>query len=249
VRSSDELVAHSAIKSTTGAICVAVITPAALRALPKRRNWRGAEVAFPAGAIAAVAGTLTAHGPTRLLNAGVAVLGLIDDLAPAQPRGLRGHATAGRLTTGHGKAIGTAALALAVTKDAREAATITLAAHVFNVLDLRPGRAIKAFAALLIATPNAASVREIAPYAGPLLVLGAYDVRERAMLGDTGSTLLGALAGEHLVMTLDARGMVAAASSLALITLVAELTSLSALIDRVPPLRALDWLGRRNSNA
>jgi UDP-GlcNAc:undecaprenyl-phosphate/decaprenyl-phosphate GlcNAc-1-phosphate transferase len=89
----------------------------------------------------------------------------------------------------------------------------------------------------------------IGPFAGPLLVLGAYDLRERAMLGDTGSTLLGALAGQHLVLTLDGRRLTAAASSLAAITLFAELTSLSAVIDRVPPLRALDWLGRRNSNA
>jgi len=51
------------------------------------------------------------------------------------------------------------------------------------------------------------------------------------------------------VLTLDGRRLTAAASSLAAITLFAELTSLSAVIDRVPPLRALDWLGRRNSNA
>jgi hypothetical protein len=34
-----------------------------------------------------------------------------------------------------------------------------------------------------------------------------------------------------------------------LIALVAEVVLLTALIDRVPPLRALDWLGRRKPNA
>ncbi|MFL5857794.1 MAG: hypothetical protein ACJ77L_13770, partial [Solirubrobacteraceae bacterium] len=67
--------------------------------------------------------------------------------------------------------------------------------------------------------------------------------------GDTGSTLLGAMAGLWLSTALDARGKLVAASSLTLIATTAELTSLSALIDRVPPLRALDWLGRRNADA
>jgi hypothetical protein len=242
---SDDFVGHIPTNSTLGAITTAVIAPRALRALPKRRNWRGAEVPYPAGLIAAIIGA--AHpAPGRLLNAGVAVLGLIDDLAPDEPRGVRAHATAGRLTTGHAKALGTVALAWHETRDVRATAVIALSAHVFNVLDTRPGRAIKAFTALLLATPRGTG---IAPQAGPLLVLGAYDLRERAMLGDTGSTLLGALAGRHLTNTLDGRGITMAASSLAAISLFAELVSLSAVIDRVPPLRALDWLGRRTLNA
>jgi hypothetical protein len=236
--------------STIGVIATAAVAPLALRALPRRPNWRGAQVPFPAGVIAAIIGTLTPQPRSaRLLNAGVAVLGVIDDLAPDQPRGLRGHATARRVTTGHLKALGTTALAATVTRDAKETAVITLAAHVFNALDTRPGRATKAFAALMIATRGRRSWAAIGPYAGPLLVLGAYDLREHAMLGDTGSTLLGAVAGQHLTRTLDARRLTAAASSLAVITLVAELISLSAVIDRVPPLRALDWLGRRISIA
>jgi UDP-GlcNAc:undecaprenyl-phosphate GlcNAc-1-phosphate transferase len=237
----------SAVHKSATVGATAAIAPRALRALPTRPNWRGAPTPFPAGLIPAIVGTLsTPHGPTRLLNAGVAVLGLIDDLAPDQPRGLRGHATADRLTTGQLKAIGTLTLAAAITRDARETATITLAAHVFNVLDLRPGRATKAFAAVLLATPQD---RPTAPFTAPLLILGAYDLRERAMLGDTGATLLGALAGQRLIAALPRAALPATAAALAAITLVAELTSLSAVIDRVPPLRALDWLGRRNADA
>jgi UDP-GlcNAc:undecaprenyl-phosphate/decaprenyl-phosphate GlcNAc-1-phosphate transferase len=238
-----ELTAHSAGNSTMAVGWAAIgataaIAPRALRALPTTPNYRGAETPFPAGVIAAPFITITAPHP--LLNAGVAVLGLLDDLAGGEaPRGLRGHARAGRLTTGHLKAIGTIGLAAATTRDPRRAAVITLATHVFNVLDLRPGRATKAFAATMIATRNANAIAA----AGPLLVIAAYDLRERAMLGDTGSTLLGAIAAQHLPNTPRT------IATLAAIALVAELTSLTALIDRVPPLRALDWLGRRNSDA
>jgi UDP-GlcNAc:undecaprenyl-phosphate GlcNAc-1-phosphate transferase len=236
-------------KSTTAAAigATAAIAPAALRALPTKPNWRGTAVPFPAGLIPATIGTLTTpHDPTRLLTAGVAVLGLIDDLAAGNAQGLHGHLTAGRPTTGHIKALGTAALAAATTRDARETAVITLAAHVFNVLDVRPGRAAKAFAAVVLATPPHP---DTAPCTAPFLVLGAYDLRERAMLGDTGATLLGALAGRRLIAALPRARLTLAAGVLAAITLTAELTSLTSLIDRVPPLRALDWLGRSKLNA
>ena len=226
----------------------AAIAPRALRALPTRPNYRGVELPFPAGIIAAAAGTVAARGRTLPLGAGVAVLGLIDDLVDAPPKGLRGHATAG-ITTGTLKAGGTIALAYATTRDARRAAVITLVSHVANVLDLRPGRATKAF--LLLGAGLLGAKRgpgETAVFTAPLLVIGAYDLRERAMLGDTGSTLLGAMAGLWLTTALDARGLTLAAAGLTTIALVAELTSLSALIDRVPPLRALDWLGRRNAD-
>jgi UDP-GlcNAc:undecaprenyl-phosphate/decaprenyl-phosphate GlcNAc-1-phosphate transferase len=227
------------------AAVAAAIAPAALRALPTKPNWRGEPVPYPAGLIAATIGTVTAP---QLLNAGVSLLGLIDDLGDPTARGLRGHAAAaltGTPTTGHLKATGTAALALATTRDPLHATVITLATHVFNVLDLRPGRATKVFVAVLIATRAAPQ----GTYAGPLLVLGAYDLRERAMLGDTGSTLLGAVAGQHLTATLDRQTLRLAATAMALLAATAEFTSLTAAIDRVPPLRALDWLGRRNPNA
>ena len=214
----------------------AAIAPRALRALPTKPNHRGKPVPFPAGLVAAVMSIATAPSA---LSAGVAVLGLLDDLADDEPRGLRGHITAGRLTTGHLKAVGTAALAAATTRDAKHTAVITLVTHLFNVLDLRPGRAVKVFAAVLALTGDRAA-RE---HAAPLLVIGAYDVRERAMLGDTGATLLGAMAGQSLP---PRRATIAV---LAAITLLAEVTSLTALIDRVPPLWALDWLGRSDPYA
>ena len=244
-----------------------LIAPRVLHALPRRPNWRGLALPFPAGVIALAAGgaaaaILAAAGrppdtAVLSLGAGVALLGLLDDLLDAPPRGWRGHAAAlrrGEPSTGALKAVGTAALALAATGgDLLGTAAIVLSAHVFNVLDLRPGRSVKAFvllaAVLLAATRDLEPLRAIGVFAGALLVVGVYDLRERAMLGDTGATLLGAMAGLWLTATLDVTGLAAAVAFLAAIALYAEVLSLSALIDRMPPLRVLDWLGRRNPYA
>jgi len=244
-----------------------LIAPRVLHALPRRPNWRGLALPFPAGVIALAAGGAAAailakagrpaDAAVLVLGAGVALLGLLDDLLDAPPRGWRGHAAAlrrGEPSTGALKAVGTAALALAATGgDLLGTAAIVLSAHVFNVLDLRPGRSVKAFvllaAVLLAATRDLEPLRAIGVFAGALLVVGVYDLRERAMLGDTGATLLGAMAGLWLTATLDVTGLAAAVAILAAIALYAEVLSLSALIDRMPPLRVLDWLGRRNPYA
>ena len=145
-----------------------LIAPRALRALPRRPNWRGLALPFPAGVIALAAGgaaaaILAATGrppdaAVLALGAGVALLGLLDDLLDAPPRGWRGHAAAlrrGELSTGALKAAGTAALALAATGgDLLGTAAIVLSAHVFNVLDLRPGRSVKAFVLLARGPPR-----------------------------------------------------------------------------------------------
>jgi len=60
MRSTLHLLPSEGNKCKVGAILpgvgVAAITPRALRALPKRPNWRGVELPYPAGLIAAVAG-------------------------------------------------------------------------------------------------------------------------------------------------------------------------------------------------
>jgi hypothetical protein len=81
-------------------------------------------------------------------------------------------------------------------------------------------------------------------FAAPALVAGFYDLRERAMLGDTGANLLGALAGLWLVLTLSGTGQLIALALLAAITLYGELRSISELVERIPGLRELDSWGR-----
>jgi UDP-GlcNAc:undecaprenyl-phosphate GlcNAc-1-phosphate transferase len=197
---------------------------------------------------------------------GVAVLGLIDDTLGAvddalgaSPRGWRGHAGAmlrGELSTGALKAAGSLGLALFALSGLGlssgryllAVAVLVLATNLFNLLDLRPGRASKAFVLLGAGlTLGAADVRplwSLGLFAGPALLAGVYDLRERAMLGDTGANLLGALAGWWMVLTLSTTGQAIALALLVAITVYGEFRSISAVVEKTPGLRALDSWGR-----
>jgi UDP-N-acetylmuramyl pentapeptide phosphotransferase/UDP-N-acetylglucosamine-1-phosphate transferase len=154
------------------------------------------------------------------------------------------------------KALGTAALALAILAGRAplgevllSVLVIALATNLFNLLDLRPGRAAKAWVLLAVALVlgewDTGPLRLVGVLAGSLLVLGAYDLRERCMLGDTGANLLGVLAGTWLVVALGVTGEVAAAAVLLALTIFGEFRSFTRAIERVPPLRVLDSIGRR----
>ena len=128
------------------------------------------------------------------------------------------------------------------------AGVLVLATNVFNLLDLRPGRAIKAFvllgAGLTLGTLEVRPLWSLGLFAAPAVVAGLYDLRERAMLGDTGANLLGALAGLWLVLTLSRTGQLIALALLLAITVYGELRSISGFVERTPGLRALDSWGR-----
>jgi UDP-GlcNAc:undecaprenyl-phosphate/decaprenyl-phosphate GlcNAc-1-phosphate transferase len=204
--------------------------------------------------------------PVALYALGVTLLGLIDDTlgekvstgTPAQ-RGWRGHGAAvlrGELSTGALKAAGSLGLALLAMdalgfSDGRwilAAVVLVLATNVFNLLDLRPGRVLKAFvllaAGVVIGSGELRPLWTVGLFAGPALVAGAYDLRERAMLGDTGANLVGALGGLMLVLVLSTTGLIVALCVLLAITVYGELRSISALVERTPGLRELDSWGR-----
>ncbi|HKN94224.1 MAG TPA: hypothetical protein VJU60_07830 [Thermoleophilaceae bacterium] len=193
----------------------------------------------------------------------VALLGLLDDLVGSgregQPRGWRGHARAtlsGGFSTGALKAAGSLGAALFVLSgrgaSAGEyllsAALLVLATNFFNLLDLRPGRSIKALvllgAGLTIGASDVHPLWTVGLFAGPALVLLPLDLRERAMLGDTGSNVLGAVAGVWMVLALSTLGQAIALGVIAIATVYGEFRSLSELIERAPILRQLDSLGR-----
>ncbi|MGH2981837.1 MAG: hypothetical protein ACRDKV_07340, partial [Solirubrobacterales bacterium] len=71
-----------------------------------------------------------------------------------------------------------------------------------------------------------------------------FTLRERAMLGDTGSNLLGAIAGVWLLTTLGGDARLLALAALLALSVYGELRSISMTIESVPPLRWLDSLGR-----
>jgi hypothetical protein len=195
---------------------------------------------------------------------GIAFLGFLDDAlgrgeAVATPRGWRGHARAvlaGRLSTGAIKAAGAVGLAaFAVSGLGREwpgyladLALLLLATNLFNLLDLRPGRVEKALALLLAGVCLGAwtwfPLELLGVFAGPLLVGAALTLRERAMLGDAGANLAGAIAGVALIVALGEGARLIALAVVAALTVYGEFRSISAAIDRIAPLRALDRLGR-----
>jgi hypothetical protein len=195
---------------------------------------------------------------------GVVFLGFLDDAlgggaAGSAPRGWRGHARAvreGRLSTGAIKAIGALALAAYVVSGRgleswrylADVALLILATNAFNLLDLRPGRAEKGLVlvglALCVGAWTLGPIELLGIFAGPVLVGAWLTLRERAMLGDTGSNLLGAIAGVWLLTTLGGTGRLIALALVAALTVYGELRSISRTIDSVPPLRWLDSLGR-----
>lgn len=244
-----------------------------------RQNFRGAQLPCPFGVLLPLALVLAAAltAAAALLDddasalpvslafvLGVAFLGLVDDQFTTSSRGLRGHLRGvlrGELSTGAIKAVGTAALALVVVAEGRLVlgasvadtalafAILVLATNLFNLLDLRPGRTLKAFALVALACVPAldgAALRQLGLFVGPILVAGLYDLRERAMLGDSGSNVIGAVAGLFLVAAASgstvALGAIAAA--LLLVTLYGEVRSINALVESTPGLKHLDSLGR-----
>ena len=84
----------------------------------------------------------------------------------------------------------------------------------------------------------------VALFLGPILILLPLDLREVGMLGDTGSNVIGAVAGLWLVLTLSVTAQAIALGIMAAITVYGEFRSIAAVIDRTPGLRHLDSLGR-----
>ena len=195
---------------------------------------------------------------------GIAFLGFLDDAlgrgeAVATPRGWRGHWAAlrrGSLSTGAIKAVGALALAAYVVSGRgleswrylADVALLLLTTNLGNLLDLRPGRAEKALALLAVGLCLGAWTFEplelLGIFAGPVFVGAWLTLGERAMLGDTGSNLIGAVAGVWLLTTLGADARLVALAVVLALTIYGELRSISRTIDSVPPLRWLDSLGR-----
>jgi hypothetical protein len=165
----------------------------------------------------------------------VAAIGLADDLFAGPERGAAAHLRAGR-TTGVLKLVGIPLFGLLATRSVRGALLIGLAANALNQLDTKPGRALKAYT--LAALPLRAPLL-------PAVMLAPYDLREMAMLGDSGSNALGAMLGLSSVKRFTGQGQWLAIGALATLNLLGELTSVGRAIERTPVLRDLDAAGRQ----
>lgn len=247
--------------------------PAPARHALERTNHRGAPVSLVAGPVLTAAATGAAYAGGRRRGLGGAALtagllsgavGLYDDLygaafgaSPGQPadKGFRGHLRAlreGRVSSGLVKIVGVGAAGLLAARPLARGPADTLvtgaviagAANLVNLLDLRPGRALKAgllAGAPLLAGPAGSLV------AGPVGAAAALlpaDLDERVMLGDAGANALGALLGLGLAATAGRAGRAAALAGLIALTAASERVSFTAVIERTPGLRELDALGR-----
>jgi UDP-N-acetylmuramyl pentapeptide phosphotransferase/UDP-N-acetylglucosamine-1-phosphate transferase len=228
----------------------------------------------PVWVVGALAG-LALSGRERRRRATVlavtaAGLGMLDDLTGStSSKGLRGHLAAlgrGEVTTGAVKLLGLAATGLAAAaavdhgrvepgrRPARRLVRTVVAggviagtANLVNLLDLRPGRALKGVIAL--AAPMALPSPTAAAAVGASLGVLADDLDARSMLGDTGANTAGALVGLVLVERTGPLGRSVILAALTALTLASERVSFSAVIDRQPLLRQLDQWGRPATDA
>ncbi len=236
----------------------------------RRTNHAGATVTLLEGPAYLVGATLgaSAAGPagvTAVLGAGA--FGALDDLAgDGASKGLKGHlgaAARGRLTTGFVKVVGIGATGVvaAALADRERAdvsvldtvvggAVVAAAANLVNLLDLRPGRALKATVAsggaLLVAggPSGSAGPANAAGALGAALGVLAPDLRGEAMLGDTGANAAGALVGVALIQRAGRTGRLVALGLLGALTLASERVSFTAVIESTPVLREIDAWGR-----
>lgn len=240
-----------------------------------RTNHRGEPISLlegPAVAAGLVAGALVAGPDARtrcasaLATAGGGVFGLVDDLGEdplTRTKGIKGHVGAllkGQVTTGGLKVlgIGTTSLTAAfvgtrrtgsaagyLTDVAINGSIVALSANLFNLLDLRPGRALKAGAALavpLATTPVGALSGAVL---GAAVAAAPGDLSERDMLGDGGANALGALVGTQVAFGAPRSVRLLALAGVLGLNVASEKVSFSKVIDGNDVLRRIDQWGRR----
>ncbi len=228
----------------------------------------------PALAVSASVTSALGAGDPRTAAAALAAglssgaVGLYDDVVGARPdqkadKGFRGHLRAlreGRVTSGLVKIAGVGAgafVAAALLPNRRErgrfgraaevalgAGVIAGSANLMNLLDLRPGRALKA--GVLVGVPLTAT-RAGGLAAGPVgasVGLLPADLGEEIMLGDSGANALGALLGVSATARTGLFGRAAMLAGIAALTAASEKVSFTKVIERTPVLREIDAWGR-----
>lgn len=190
----------------------------------------------------------------------ISMLGFIDDmLGKRDTLGFKGHFGAllkGRLTTGGLKALGGGLLAfyLALFVSAGvinviiNSLIIALFTNMLNLLDLRPGRAVKGFALFFLAIIALSLARIdwllVAPVLGSLIIYSPVDLKARAMMGDAGSNVLGLILGYLCSVNLGLAMRLGVLLFLIFMHVFTEKYSLTTIIEQNHMLRSFDRLGR-----
>jgi len=224
---------------------------------------------------------------TLILVLGFCLIGFIDDVAgDGGAKGFKGHfseALRGRFTTGLVKAFLGFVIALVALQPLlaimqrfdfhdygiwiMDAALIALTANFFNLLDLRPGRALKVFfPALALCAGLTLRYEMVGPFMqvyGPLyfyltpalavaavaLVLFSGDLREKFMMGDAGSNVLGAVIGLGLVLGTSFWWRLGILVLMLILNILSEKYSFSKAISSNRALNWIDSLGRKGQAA
>ena len=185
--------------------------------------------------------------------------GILDDIVGNRDvSGLKGHFKSllkGKLTTGGFKAIfgGFVGVVISIGVSSNifdiiiNTLIIALSTNLMNLLDLRPGRAIKAYLIIIITVFITLSgyIKAL-----PLLILPSvlayfnYDLKAKAMMGDTGSNVLGISIGILVVMGYSLKVRLIWLAFLIFIHLLTEKYSLTKIIEKNKILNFIDKLGR-----
>jgi len=256
--------------ATAGLERAAAKLPKEDRAPFERTNHRGETVTLLEGPIAvlgALAGVAASRSDSRVKAAALVAgsvsgaVGAYDDLAGAtETKGFRGHLSAlrrGEVTSGAVKILGVGAAGLvaaallprrskgfgAVTGIVADGALIAGTANLTNLLDLRPGRALKAVTAL--SAPVAVTGGPASAVIGAAVASAPSDLGERSMLGDCGANGLGAITGTALAASLPRPLKVLALGAVVALNLASEKVSFTKVIAGTPALDKIDQWGRR----
>ncbi len=191
------------------------------------------------------------------------LLGFMDDILGSRDAlGLKGHIRAllsGRLTTGITKAAGVLFISLIASiflsfgfwTIILNTLLTALFTNLLNMLDLRPGRAVKFYIFLtLIFGINALLIGRyysfilILPIIGSVIGYFPFDLKARCMMGDAGSNLLGISIGILSVIQYGYFGKLILLFLLIMIHVITEKHSLSDVIKHSRLLSFFDNLGR-----
>lgn len=185
--------------------------------------------------------------------------GIIDDsIGNRDVTGLKGHFKSllkGKLTTGGFKALLGGLVGLLITVSISKSISyilvgtlvIALSTNFMNLLDLRPGRAIKVYILISIIIFIFSSVfeKEVMMLILPAVVAYFYyDLKAMAMMGDAGSNVLGISIGVFIVTSFDLKVQIFYLAILVAIHIIGEKFSITKLIENNHILNYIDKLGR-----
>lgn len=241
-----------------------------------RPSYTGRTVSLSEGALAGMgmlAGAATLP-PSQAVGALTALAsawgaGFVDDHLeekfPARGKGFHGHLGAlkkGKLTSGvakiavigMGSLAGTAAIPRSGSARSQaltwigQASLVAGFANLINLLDLRPGRALKVSAC--VGVPMMVSRNEVVASLGTTagvvsLLCASDDLAGETMLGDTGANVVGAGLGFAVASSRHASVRWTGLGLIVALTLASERVSFSRVIAEHPVLRSIDEFGRK----